>query len=95
MDQIGSDLGQRHGHVGVHQDIGIGYRLALHRADLRVPQGYVDVDGPGCVPVPRVADPADLERVLKQAVEHDGPTLVEIVTQELQDAAAPVSRWMG
>ncbi len=43
----------------------------------------------------RIEDPLELERVLAKAVEHDGPTLVEIVIQELQDTAAPVSRWMG
>src|SRR3546814_2029237 len=39
----------------------------------------------------RVEDPADLERSLRAAVEHGGPTLVDIVTQPLQAARAPVS----
>ncbi len=43
----------------------------------------------------RVEDPEDLEPVLKQALEHDGPTLVDIVAQPLQDAAAPVSEWVA
>ncbi|MEP3329046.1 thiamine pyrophosphate-binding protein [Sedimentitalea sp.] len=43
----------------------------------------------------RVEDPADLERVLREAVEHDGPTLVDVVTQPLEEANAPVRRWMG
>lgn len=43
----------------------------------------------------RVEDPAELGAVLRQAVEHDGPTLVDIVTQSLEEAAAPVLQWMG
>ena len=33
--------------------------------------------------------------VLREAAEHDGPALVDIVTQSLEDAAAPVLQWMG
>ncbi|MGE0813069.1 MAG: thiamine pyrophosphate-binding protein [Vicinamibacterales bacterium] len=43
----------------------------------------------------RVEDPETLDAVLRQALEHDGPTLVDVVTQPLQDAAAPVLQWMG
>jgi acetolactate synthase-1/2/3 large subunit len=43
----------------------------------------------------RVEDPAALDGVLRQAFDHDGPTLVDIVTQSLEDAAAPVLQWMG
>ncbi|MEZ5294525.1 MAG: thiamine pyrophosphate-binding protein [Vicinamibacterales bacterium] len=43
----------------------------------------------------RVEDPETLDGVLRQALEHDGPTLVDVVTQPLQDAAAPVLQWMG
>ena len=43
----------------------------------------------------RVEDPAELDGVLRGALEHDGPTLVDIVTQSLEDAAAPVLQWMG
>ncbi|MBD3624235.1 MAG: thiamine pyrophosphate-binding protein, partial [Rhodobacteraceae bacterium] len=43
----------------------------------------------------RVEDPADLQRVLREAVEHDGPTLVDVITQPLEEANAPVRRWMG
>ena len=43
----------------------------------------------------RVEDPAELERVLGEAVEHDGPTLVDVVVQPLEEANAPVRRWMG
>ncbi|ANN76729.1 thiamine pyrophosphate-binding protein [Bordetella flabilis] len=43
----------------------------------------------------RVEDPAGLESALRAAMEHDGPALVDVVAQPLQDAAAPVSQWMG
>ena len=43
----------------------------------------------------RVEDPADLERVLREAIAHDGPTLVDMVTQPLEESNAPVRRWMG
>lgn len=43
----------------------------------------------------RVEDPNDLERVLREAIEHDGPTLVDVIAQPLEEAHAPVRRWMG
>lgn len=43
----------------------------------------------------RVENPEDLEGVLRQAVNHDGPTLVDIVCQPLEESNAPVRRWMG
>lgn len=43
----------------------------------------------------RVEDPADLERVLRQAIEHDGPTLIDVICQALEESNAPVRRWMG
>ncbi|MEX3011885.1 thiamine pyrophosphate-binding protein [Hoeflea sp. TYP-13] len=43
----------------------------------------------------RVENPDDLERVLKEAIEHDGPTLVDVICQPLEEANAPVRRWMG
>lgn len=43
----------------------------------------------------RVEDPADLRQVLEQAVDHDGPTLVDVISQPLQDANAPVSEWIA
>jgi acetolactate synthase-1/2/3 large subunit len=42
-----------------------------------------------------VVDPTDLARTLQAAMEHNGPALVDIVVQPLQEAAAPVSQWMG
>jgi acetolactate synthase-1/2/3 large subunit len=43
----------------------------------------------------RVEDPAELGEVLKQAIEFDGPTLIDIISQPLQDAEAPVSEWVA
>lgn len=43
----------------------------------------------------RVEAPAKLEATLKEAIAHDGPTLVDVIAQPLEEAAAPVRRWMG
>ncbi len=43
----------------------------------------------------RVEDPSALEAALRAALAHDGPALVDVVSQELQDSAVPVSQWMG
>ena len=42
-----------------------------------------------------VEDPSDLRPVLREAIAHDGPTLVDIVTQPLHEAEAPVSEWVA
>ena len=42
-----------------------------------------------------VEDPADLRRVLAEAVAHNGPTLVDVISQPLHEAAAPVSEWVA
>jgi len=43
----------------------------------------------------RVEDPEKLEEVLAKALAHHGPTLVDIISQPLQEAAAPVSEWVA
>jgi acetolactate synthase-1/2/3 large subunit len=43
----------------------------------------------------RVEDPADVDRVIAAALAHDGPSLVDVIAQPLEDSAVPVSRWMG
>ena len=43
----------------------------------------------------RVEDPETLQSVLKQAVAHDGPSLVDVISQPLNEAAAPVSEWIA
>ena len=42
-----------------------------------------------------VEDPDDLKRVLGEAMDHDGPTLVDVISQPLHEAAAPVSEWVA
>ncbi|MEP3114529.1 thiamine pyrophosphate-binding protein [Nisaea sp.] len=42
-----------------------------------------------------VEDPAEFKSVMKQALEHDGPTLVDVISQPLHEAAAPVSEWIA
>ena len=43
----------------------------------------------------RVEDPAELKPALAAALEAGGPTLVDVVTQPLQEARAPVSEWVA
>ena len=43
----------------------------------------------------RVENPEELTGVLKMAVEHDGPTLIDVICQPLEESNAPVRRWMG
>jgi acetolactate synthase-1/2/3 large subunit len=43
----------------------------------------------------RVEDPSELDAALQAALRHDGPALVDVISQELQDTAVPVSQWMG
>ena len=38
---------------------------------------------------------ADLRPTLAKAIAHDGPTLIDVIAQPLQDAAAPVSEWVA
>ena len=43
----------------------------------------------------RVTEPDRLEGVMKEALTHAGPTLVDIVCQPLHEAKAPVSEWVA
>jgi acetolactate synthase-1/2/3 large subunit len=43
----------------------------------------------------RVENPTALRGILQQAVEHSGPTLVDIIAQPLHEARAPVSEWVA
>jgi acetolactate synthase-1/2/3 large subunit len=42
-----------------------------------------------------VRDPAEIDAVMRAAIAHDGPTLVDVISQPLEESAVPVSRWMG
>jgi acetolactate synthase-1/2/3 large subunit len=43
----------------------------------------------------RVANPTELSNSLRAAFAFDGPALIDIVTQPLQEAKAPVSEWVA
>ena len=43
----------------------------------------------------RVEDPEALTATLRQAVAHDGPALVDVISQPLHEARAPVSEWIA
>ena len=43
----------------------------------------------------KVEDPSRLKAVMREALESDGPTLVDVISQPLQEAAAPVSEWVA
>jgi acetolactate synthase-1/2/3 large subunit len=43
----------------------------------------------------RVEDPSQIDAAIKAALAHDGPALVDVISQELQETAVPVSQWMG
>ena len=43
----------------------------------------------------RVEKPGDLKPALAAAAEHGGPALVDIITQPLHEARAPVSEWVA
>jgi acetolactate synthase-1/2/3 large subunit len=43
----------------------------------------------------KVDKPADVDPAIKAALAHDGPALVDVISQQLQDTAVPVSQWMG
>lgn len=42
-----------------------------------------------------VEDPDQLDATLKAAINHPGPSLVDIISQPLNEAAAPVSEWIA
>ncbi len=43
----------------------------------------------------KVTEPGELRKTLAAAVEHGGPTLVDVITQPLNEAKAPVSEWVA
>ena len=43
----------------------------------------------------RVSEPEKLGKVLKEALSHGGPTLVDVICQPLHEAKAPVSEWVA
>ena len=43
----------------------------------------------------RVEDPLLLDAAIQAALAHPGPALIDVLSQELQESAVPVSAWMG
>jgi len=43
----------------------------------------------------KVEDPGKLRASLAKAVEHGGPTLVDVIRRPLHEARAPVSEWVA
>jgi acetolactate synthase-1/2/3 large subunit len=43
----------------------------------------------------RVTEPGELAKALREALGHGGPSLVDVVTQPLHEAKAPVSEWIA
>jgi acetolactate synthase-1/2/3 large subunit len=43
----------------------------------------------------RVEDPAQLDTVMQAAMRHQGPTLIDVIAQPLEESRVPVSKWMG
>ncbi|MEM6825097.1 MAG: thiamine pyrophosphate-binding protein [Pseudomonadota bacterium] len=42
-----------------------------------------------------VKDPTDLRATLREALAYPGPTLIDVISQPLHEAAAPVSEWVA
>ncbi|KPF88572.1 acetolactate synthase [Novosphingobium sp. AAP83] len=42
-----------------------------------------------------VSDPLEVDAAIRSAVLHDGPALVDVISQPLEESAVPVSQWMG
>jgi acetolactate synthase-1/2/3 large subunit len=42
-----------------------------------------------------VRDPQEVDAVIRKAIATDSPTLVDVISQPLEESAVPVSTWMG
>ncbi|WPZ33463.1 thiamine pyrophosphate-binding protein [Thalassobaculum sp. OXR-137] len=81
-----------YGWIKAGQDSGFGkryYNVDFNRTD------HAAVASAFGVKSWTVEDPAEFKSVMKQALEHDGPTLVDVISQPLHEAAAPVSEWIA
>lgn len=43
----------------------------------------------------RIEDPADVDSAICGALNHNGPSLIDVIAQPLEQSAVPVSQWMG
>ncbi len=71
-----------------------GYGGRYHNVDIS-PTRHADIAAAYGLKTWRVEDPGELKKALTSALETDGPSLVEVITQPLEQADVPVSRWMG
>jgi acetolactate synthase-1/2/3 large subunit len=71
-----------------------GYRERYFSVDFSVTDHAKVADAFG-VKSWRVTRPEDLEPIMKTALAHGGPTLVDVVCQPLHEANAPVSEWVA
>ena len=71
-----------------------GYGARSHNVDISATR-HADIAAAYGLKTWRVSDPRELKQSLTAALETDGATLVEIITQPLEEADVPVSRWMG
>ncbi len=81
-----------YGWIKAGQNIGFGkrfYNVDFNRTD------HAAVASAFGVKSWRVEDPDRLEEITRQALAHDGPTLIDVISQPLHEAAAPVSEWVA
>ncbi|NKB53085.1 MAG: thiamine pyrophosphate-binding protein [Rhizobiaceae bacterium] len=81
-----------YGWIKAGQDSGFGkryYNVDFNRTD------HAAVASAFGVKSWTVKDPSELESVIRQAIAHDGPTLIDVISQPLHEAAAPVSEWVA
>jgi acetolactate synthase-1/2/3 large subunit len=71
-----------------------GYGARYYSVDFS-PTDHAAVARAYGIPSWRVQSPADLSPALKAALSSGGPALVDILTQPLHEAAAPVSEWVA
>ena len=80
------------GWIKAGQNAGFGkrfYNVDFDRTDhARVAEGFG-------VKAWQVEDPAELDQAFKAALDYDGPSLVDVISQPLHEAAAPVSEWVA
>ena len=71
-----------------------GYGGRFHNVDISATR-HADIAAAYGLKTWRVREPQALNQSLRAALETNEPSLVEIITQPLEEADAPVSRWMG
>lgn len=81
-----------YGWIKAGQDSGFGkrfYNVDFNRTD------HAAVAAAFGVRSWQVSDPRELDKTIAAALAHDGPTLIDVISQPLHEAAAPVSEWVA